>query len=111
MTKKFFLSADQIAPIFPDLGGCLATDRIVVDGQRVGYMYRTKPIRPEDSGWRFFAGDEDEAYMAVQSHHDVYQVNTILNYDPSILPFIDAEIGSKFERDEEGDFVLLDEEA
>jgi len=31
-------------------------------------------------------------------------------YLPRIIPFIDAEIGSKFERDEEGDFVLLDEE-
>lgn len=108
MNKKYFLSADQIAPIVSGLGGCLATDRVVVDGCRVGYMYRDAPLNPADSGWRFFAGDENEAYMAQAEHHDVYDVNTIVNYDPEILPFIDAEIGSKFERDSDGDFVLLE---
>lgn len=108
MTKKYGLSADQIAPIIPGMGGCLATDRIVVDGARVGYMYRTSPINDQDSGWCFFAGDEDEVYMAKNENHGVYEVNTIVNYDPDILPFIDAEVGSRFERDSSGDFVLLE---
>lgn len=106
--KKFRLSADQIAPIALGLGSCLATDRIVVDGAPVGYMYRAKPSNPQDSGWRFFAGDEDDAYMAVVEHHDVYDVNTIVNYDPDILPFIDYEVGSAFERDEGNSFILLE---
>lgn len=39
--------------------GCLATDRIMVDGSRIGYMYREEPD-PDmpDSGWRFTAGDD-----------------------------------------------------
>lgn len=106
--KIYRLSSDEIAPIAFGLGGCLATDRIVVDGCLVGYMYRENPIREEDSGLRFFAGDENESYMADLSKHGVYDVNTIVNYDPSILPYIDAEIGSKFERDEEGDFVFVE---
>ncbi|MAF02151.1 MULTISPECIES: DUF2185 domain-containing protein [unclassified Herbaspirillum] len=104
--KKFKLSPHEIAPIVSGVGGCLATDRIVVDGCRVGYMYREKPMNEQDSGWRFFAGDEDEAYMARNEHHGVYDVNTIVNYDPTILPFVDLEIGSALERDDAGDFVV-----
>ena len=109
--KKFRLSAEQIAPIALGLGGCLATDRIVVDGARVGYMYREKPLNPEDSGWRFFAGDEDDAYMAVNEHHGVYDINTIVNYDPDILPFVEYEIGSALERDDDNTFILLEPNA
>lgn len=108
MKKKYGLTPDQIAPIALGLGGCLATDRIVVDGCRVGYMYRTKPINEQDSGWCFFAGDEDEAYMANSENHGVYDVNTIVNYDPSVYQFIDADVGSRFERDDDGEFILLE---
>jgi hypothetical protein len=46
--------------------------------------------------------------MAQNEHHDVYDVNTIVNYDPSILAFIDLPVGSALERDDEGDLVLLE---
>ncbi|MGX4643381.1 DUF2185 domain-containing protein [Massilia sp. SYSU DXS3249] len=108
MQKAFRLNADQIKPLAPGLGGCLATDRITVDGKPVGYMRREAPVRPEDSGWRFFAGDEDAVYMANNAHHGVYDVNTIVNYCPEILPYIDAGPGSEFERDEDGSYILLE---
>ena len=108
MQKSFRLSPDQIQELAPGLGGCLASDRILVDGRPVGYMYREAPINPEDSGWRFLAGDEDDAYMANNANHGVYDVNTIVNYCPDILPYIDAEAGSAFERDQGGDYILLE---
>src|SRR5690349_12184910 len=101
MPKNFRLSPDQILPLAPGLGACIASDRIVVDGRPVGYMYRETPMNRHDSGWRFLAGDEDEAYMADNDNHGVYDVNTIVNYCPAILPHIDAEAGSAFERDDE----------
>jgi hypothetical protein len=104
--KLFKLKREQIAPVAPGLGGCLSTDRIVVDGELVGYMYRESPNNELDSGWRFFAGDEDASYMADSQRHGVYDVNTIVNYDPEILPFLDAAVGSRFERTE-GTFRLL----
>ena len=88
-------------------GGCLATDRILVDGCLVGCMYKELPANEKDSGWRFFAGDEDDAYMADATHHGVYDVNTIVNYDPEILPLLDAEVGSRFERQDGGPFKLV----
>lgn len=106
--KKFRLAAHEIAPIVPGFGGCLATDRIVVDGCPVGYMYRDPALNSQDSGWRFFAGDEGPEYMARNENHGVYDVNTIVNYDPQILPFIDSAVGSQFERDGDGDFIKLE---
>lgn len=106
--KKFRLKPEEIAPIALGVGGCLATDRIVVDGCPIGYMYRERPINDQDSGWRFFTGDESPEYMAVNANHGVYDVNTIINYDPAILPFIDSTVGSKFERDENENFVLVE---
>lgn len=102
--KIFKLKPHEIAPLALGRGGCLATDRIVVDGAQIGYMYREMPSRKEDSGWRFFAGDEDEFYMKNNDRHGVYDVNTIVNYDPDIYPYLDSNVGSCFERDAKGGF-------
>ncbi len=105
--KIYKLKPHEIAPLVFGFGGCLATDRIVVDGARVSYMYREIPHNEQDSGWRFFAGDEDASYMNNNDRHGVYDVNTIANYDPDILPLLSADFGSRFERDELGGFRLL----
>jgi hypothetical protein len=98
--KNFKLKNDQIKPLIAGLGGCLATDHITVDGNPVMYMYRETPKNTEDSGWRFFSGTEDDEYMANNSNHGVYDTNTIANYDPSIIPYLTAKVGSAFERDD-----------
>lgn len=54
------------------MGGCFASDRITVDGARVGYMYREAPDFPKDSGWRLLAGDESDEYMDDADQHGVY---------------------------------------
>ncbi len=110
MEKNFKLRREHIAPIATGRGGCVATDRIVVDGAPVGYMYREAPVDPRDSGWRFLAGDEDEAYMANNDHHGVYDVNTIVNYDPAVISLLDADLGSRFERGADNLFRKLDPE-
>jgi hypothetical protein len=107
ISKIYKLKAHEIAPIALGIGGCLATDRIVVDGSKVGYMYRENPSNKQDSGWRFFAGDEDANYMRNNDRHGVYDVNTIANYDPDILPLLKSDFGSRFERDALGNFRLL----
>ncbi|UVC08426.1 DUF2185 domain-containing protein [Rhizobium sp. TH2] len=83
-------------------GGCIATDRITVDGARVGYMYREEPIDELDTGWRFLAGDEDEEYMNDTAKHGVYRVETIFNYDPGILGYLHAPEGKRFELESNG---------
>ena len=105
--KEFFLSEDEIAPIYMGYGGCLATDKIVCEGMKVGYMFRESPITPLDSGWRFFSGDEDKNYMNNNLKHGVYDLNTIVNYDPDIMELLSANIGSKFERNCSGVFEKI----
>ena len=98
MPKKFKLRADQIKDLVRPMGGALATDRITVDGLPVGYMYREAPDRPEDSGWRFFAGDEDQAYVDDPANTSIYAVNTIANYDPNIIGYLETPAPCAFER-------------
>ena len=77
----------------PNGEGCIVSDRITKEGYKVGYMYRETPDKKNpDSGWRFLAGDEDEAYMNDSSNHHVFSINTICNYDRDIIPYIHAEI-------------------
>lgn len=52
--KAFKIPGGEIKRLIPNMGGCLASDRITVDGMRVGYMYREEPDQDVDSGWRFF---------------------------------------------------------
>ncbi len=96
--KQFKIPGSEIKPLAEGHGGCFATDMITVDGQKVGYMYREKPDFPEDSGWRFFSGQESEAYLEDAGHTAIYDVNTIANYDPGIIALLDAPVGSAFER-------------
>jgi hypothetical protein len=84
---------------------------ITVEGRKVGYMYREEPDNEIDSGWWFTSGWESGAYMDNADNLEIYDVNTIANYDPEIIPFLDAPIGSSFEREEgTGPFVLIDDQ-
>ena len=44
------------------------------------------------------SGFETDAYMNDPSNFEVYDVNTIANYDPDIIPFLGSPEGSAFER-------------
>lgn len=100
MHKNFKLAASEIKPIATGLGSCIATDHITVDDRKVGYMYRDSPDNEIDSGWRFLSGKESQVYMDNPNNLEIYDVNTIANYDPKIIPFLSEPIGSAFERDQ-----------
>jgi hypothetical protein len=106
--KQFRLRADQIKPLATGLGACFATDMITVAGRKVRFMYREEPDHELDSGWRFMAGDETQDYMDDPQNLELYDVNTIANSDPEIIPFLDAPPGSAFERDDSGAFMPVD---
>ena len=100
---RFFLSRKQIKKVYVPNGpeGCFATNRITVDGKKVGYMYREEPDSDSelpDSGWRFFAGDETEEYTDNPDNINIFSLNTICNYDSDIIPYLDAPYGSAFIR-------------
>ena len=83
----------------PNGEGCMVSDRITKEGWKVGYMTREKPNdNMPDSGWSFFKGEEDEEYMSDPNNFHIFALNTICNYDPDIIPFLHAKIGTSFIR-------------
>lgn len=90
-----------------EVSGCFVTDRIIVDGAKIGFMYRENPFDKQDSGWRFMAGDETEEYMNDTSKSGIYHLNTICNYDEKIIPLLNSPIGSVFRRNSKGELILI----
>ncbi|UFH60291.1 DUF2185 domain-containing protein [Sulfurovum mangrovi] len=88
----------DIKPLVVGLGACIATHMIVEEGYPVRFMYREYPDNEYDSGWRFMSGYEDDAYMDNPDNHAIYDVNTIANFDLSIIPFLNAQVGLAFEK-------------
>ncbi len=107
--KKFAVT--EIRPLIEWGGaeGCFATDRIMVDGSKVGFMYREKPEYEGDSGWRFMAGDETAEYMDAPEHSGIYMLNTVANYDPDIIANLQVSYGTAFFRNEKGEFEKDDD--
>ena len=97
-TKRLKLAVDDIKPLATGLGACRASDKIVVDGELVGFMVREPPLHAGDSGWRFFSGSESEDYMNDASKHGVHDVNFVANCDPAIVVHLGAQVGLAFER-------------
>jgi hypothetical protein len=98
MSKKFRLAPGQIRRLIGPLGRCIASDMITVDGEPIGYMYREPPQDETDSGWVFFAGTESDQYNSNAGNFSIYDVNTICNYDPAIIPYLGEAPGFGFVR-------------
>ena len=82
--------------------GFVLASKMLVDGKRkVRYMYHEESTNPQDSGWRFFCGDEDDAYVNDPENIAVYDINTILEIDKSILPYLNCATGIALEREDE----------
>src|SRR5687768_4424387 len=98
INKKFKLKAEQIKKLIEPMGGCIATDKITVEGELVDYMVREQPGNDLDSGWQFFSGTEDLEYIDNPENSAIYDVNTIANYDPAIIPYLHLPYGVQLER-------------
>lgn len=105
--KNYKLKESDIKHILDWSGpdSCLASDDIVVNGKKVGYMFREYPTDKLDSGWRFFSSEED--YKS-NKDIDIFKLNTICNYDQDIIRHMDSKVFSYFKR--EGDkFILINQ--
>ncbi len=78
-------------------GYVIATKMLVEKRCPVRFMYR-EAGEGDDSGWRFFCGDEDQAYCDNPDNLGIYSIDTILGIDPSVLPCLDSPAGSAYER-------------
>lgn len=91
----------------PNGEGCLVSDKITKEGYKVGYMYREKPDEGvPDSGWRFLAGNEDDAYVENSNNCHVFSLNTVCNYDRTIIPYLHANMGAVYIRISDSEFEI-----
>jgi hypothetical protein len=109
-TNKIYKKpASEFVDLVPPMGACLASDKITVDGELVDYMYREEPSNNVDCGWRFFSGTETQEYVDNPDNSAFYEVNTIANCDPAIIPYLHLPIGVELERVVGSDvFKLID---
>lgn len=77
---------------------CLVTNKITIDGMKVGFMYREEPDDEDDSGWRFLSGTEDDEYMDDPENMMMVDLNVVANYDKAIIPILKKPVGSEWER-------------
>ena len=108
--RDYHVKAEDVKSLLPDwkgADGCIATNRITVEGRKVGYCYREEPDGGWDSGWRFTAGDESDEYMDDPNNAGIYKLNTICNDDPDIISLLNTPAPCAFERDENGVFQQI----
>lgn len=85
-----------------------------MDGCKVGECYRLEPDRGDegwDSGWNFLAGDEDEEYCDDSRNFSIYDLNTLCNHDPDMIPLLGMPYGTWLERGEDGRFYEAEDES
>lgn len=111
--KKLCIKPEDIRLLLTDWDGpqgCFASDRIMVDGCKIGECYRLEPDRGDegwDSGWTFLAGDEDEEYSDDGRNFSIYDLNTLCNYDPDVIPFLGMPYGTWLARaEDDGQFYV-----
>lgn len=68
---------------------CFATNRILQDGQKVGFFFRDAPIRPTDSGWQFMSGEESQNYLDDARNLQVVSLGAVLRCDDRMVDLLD----------------------
>ena len=91
---------------------CFVSHRVLYDNVPVGYLYREEPESSEekeydDSGWRILSGEKTQEYMDNCENSSFVSLGAVLSRDDSIIKLLDFEIGSEFERKENGKFERI----
>ena len=101
--NNFKIPIDQITDLINPMGFCMVSNKITVEGEKVGFMYREKPEDKNDSGWRFLSGTETQDYVDDPHTSKIMDVNTVANYDQAIIPYLNMPFGTELERLENTD--------
>ncbi|MBK8808793.1 MAG: DUF2185 domain-containing protein [Bacteroidales bacterium] len=100
---KFRIKTEDIKLLTEAKGYGIVSDKITIDGEKVGFMYKDTKEDDDDSGWRFLSGTESEEYVSDPSNQMFFDLNTIANYDPAIIPYLSRKKGTELERIEGSD--------
>ena len=91
-------------------GLCFVTKKVLEDGAPVGYLYREVADNDSDSGWRFTANDESDAYMNDSANVALVSLGAVLSVDDRFIRLLDAPAGAAFAFDHNTQqFVAVEE--
>lgn len=105
--KNFKIPREQLRILLPNRGLCMAPDTILVEGLPVGLIYRVMPSTMHDSGWRLFTGNESEEYLANFRCNGIYDLNTVVNYCPEVIPLLDSPPYTAFRKNADGEWINI----
>ncbi|HFC8551510.1 TPA: DUF2185 domain-containing protein [Neisseria lactamica] len=85
------------------LDRCIATHAVAKQNRPVGFLYREAPVFENDSGWRFFSGNEtdDPDNFSIVSLADIAKTN------PETAALLSQPEGSAWELAEDGTFQTV----
>ena len=90
--------------------GALVTRKILDDGEPIKYAEKTEPNNPQDSGWLFTSGTEDQDYMDDDENIEIVPLGWLLQKrDALIESILNAPLYSVYRREADG-FVLEDDD-
>ena len=74
--------------------------KITQEGWKVGYMFRDEPEEDDedDSGWQFFAGNEDDDYADDPENVEMIPVAAVVELDPDVEEYLGSPAGASFVR-------------
>ncbi len=80
---------------------CICVKRLVEQKRKVRLCTERRRIRRMTAVGVFFSGDETEEYVNDPENIGIYDIQTITEIDPDVLPLLESPVGSMFEREEE----------
>ncbi len=93
---------------------CLVTNKVLYENAPINYLYREEPMENDDkrdyvdTGWRILSGDETDEYMDDSENISLVSLGAVLSRDDSFIEVLESEIGTCFERNEEGKFEKIE---
>ena len=82
------------------MGLVLVSNKILLKGETVCWMYRALPEEKGDSGWRVFSGTEDESYLTDHNNFKFILADSLMAIDDSLKANLLAPCHSSFERNQ-----------
>lgn len=82
------------------------TKELLEKNSKIKFAYREKPDNENDSGWRFFTGNENQEYVDNADNLLLCSIADIIKKDNGIKSILDSEYGTSFERKDD-DFVQV----
>ncbi|MBE1273730.1 DUF2185 domain-containing protein [Enterovibrio baiacu] len=90
------------------LGYVIVNKELIDNGKSIGYFYREEPDSNEDSGWRFFTGEETQEFVDNADNFVLYSAPKLAALHPEILPFLSLKAPVELEWFEDA-YVIVEE--